>query len=280
VSAGLRAREHTENFPVALRVLPRRHRDDLHAVYAFARTVDELGDSAPGDRTALLQDFDTELNRVWTDATVTDPVLHRLRTTVRAHRLRPEPFHRLVQANLQDQRIRRYRSFEDLLGYCRLSADPVGRIVLGVFERHDPALLPLSDRVCTALQLLEHWQDIGEDARAGRIYLPQDDLAEHGVPESALLASTTSPELRALIRFEVDRAARLLREGSPIVGRLDGWARVCVGGFVAGGAATAAAFRRSRGEVLARVVRPSRPGTVARLAVALVGGSSVWEATT
>jgi len=260
-------------------VLPRRHRDDLHAVYAFARTVDELGDSAPGDRTALLHDFDTELSRVWTGAPLADPVLHRLRTTVRAHRLRAEPFHRLVEANLQDQRVRRYRSFDDLLGYCRLSADPVGRIVLGVFERHDANLIPLSDRVCTALQLLEHWQDVGEDARAGRIYLPQQDLAEFGVPESALLERTASPQVRALIRFEVDRAAHLLRQGAPIVAQLDGWARVCVGGFVAGGAATAAALRRSRGEVLARVVRPSRPGTLARLVAASVGCSTVWEAT-
>ena len=270
---GLREREGGENFPVALRVLPRRHRSDLHAVYAFARTVDELGDSAPGDRTALLLDFDDALGKVWKGGDPGHPVLRRLQPTVRAHGLPAESFHRLVEANLQDQRISSYATFDELVGYCRLSADPVGRIVLGVFEATDPALVSLSDKVCTALQLLEHCQDVAEDRRNGRVYLPQRELEQYGVAEADLDRDTATPELAALMGFQVDRAARLLAEGRPIVGGLHGWARVCVAGFVAGGAATVTALRRTGGDVLAYSARPSRAGTATRLlALLLTGG--------
>lgn len=263
------AREHSENFPVALRFLPGPQRRDLHALYAFARTVDELGDSASGDRTALLQRFDAKLERVWSGGPLTDPVLVGLRAVVATHELSAEPFHRLVQANLADQHVTGYATFEDLLGYCHLSAEPIGEMVLGVFGAGDPDLLTLSNRVCTALQLLEHWQDVGEDRRVGRIYLPRDDMDRFGVPETALDLPTATPELAALMRFEIERAARWLEDGSPIVGVLHGWARPCVAGFVAGGRATVAALRRTRGDVLARSARPSRAGTAARLLAAV-----------
>ncbi|HEX5087647.1 MAG TPA: squalene synthase HpnC [Nocardioides sp.] len=267
--------ERQENFPVALRVLPARYRRDLRALYAFARTVDELGDSAAGDRTVQLQELDAELSRIWTGGAVTDPVLAGLAITVRAHDLPAKPFHDLVAANLMDQTVNRYETFEELRGYCRLSADPVGRLVLGVFDQASDALtLALSDRVCTALQLLEHWQDVGEDRRAGRIYLPQEDLRRHGVPETDLDAASASPALRALVREEVEQAAELLESGAGIVDRVQGWARPCVAGFVAGGRATAAALRRTDGDVLARSARASRPGTAARLVV-LLGRSLV-----
>lgn len=271
----LREREQGENFPVALRVLPRRHREDLHALYAFARTVDELGDSAAGDRTAQLREFEADLARIWTARPPAHPVLQRLRPTVVAHRLGPEPFCRLIRANLQDQAVSRYRTFEDLLGYCRLSADPVGRLVLGVFDRHGPELARLSDRVCSGLQILEHCQDVAEDARDGRIYLPLDDLARYDVAETDLLRDAATPRLAALIRFEVDRAAELLAEGAPIVRGLHGWARVCVAGFVAGGQATVAALRRTGGDVLAHEAVPSRAVTAGRLGALLVTGGSI-----
>jgi squalene synthase HpnC len=265
----LRAREHHENFPVALRLLPGRYRDALHAVYGFARTVDELGDSHSGDRTAALQAFDTDLHRIWSaDASgPTHPVLRRLQPVVHQHDLPLDPFLHLVQANLQDQRVTRYPTFADLLGYCRLSADPVGRIVLGVFgigPDADPEAVRLSDRVCTALQLLEHWQDVGEDRRAGRVYLPQEDLRAYGVAETDLDRREATPALRSLMRFETDRAAAILAEGAGLVDRLDGWARISVAGFLAGGQATVAALRRTRGDVLAQAATPSRPGTAAR----------------
>jgi squalene synthase HpnC len=278
--AALASRERGENFPVALRALPARHRRDLHAVYAFARTVDELGDSGPADpevRTARLQRFDAELARIWTGGPVTHPVLVGLRPTVERHALGAAPFRDLVRANLQDQVVPRYPTYADLRAYCRLSADPVGRIVLAVFDQHDDERGELSDRICTALQLVEHWQDVAEDHRAGRVYLPLEDLARFGLTEEELAAdvaaSAAGTALRALVRFEVDRAAALLAEGAPLVGRLHGWARPSVAGFVAGGQATVAALRRTGGDVLARSARPSRAGTLTRLLALLLRGA-------
>jgi squalene synthase HpnC len=256
VPASLEGREQGENFPVALRLLPRALRGHLHALYAYARTVDELGDSAPGDRTALLEAFREDVRELWRGGRPQHPVLQQLAPTVRECALDEEPFQCLVEANLVDQRVSRYATFDDLRGYCRLSADPVGRMVLGVFGVDDPVTVELSDRVCTALQLLEHWQDVGEDRAAGRVYLPQVDLAAHGVSETELDAPVASPPLRTLMRFEIERAAALLQSGAPVVGRLHGWARVAVGGYVAGGQATVRALRRSGGEVLGQQVRP------------------------
>lgn len=273
----LRGREQQENFPVALGLLPGRHREALHALYGFARTVDELGDSHAGDRTAALRSFDADLDRVWSGAVPDHTVLRRLAPVVLRCGLPAEPFHRLVEANLQDQVVSRYATFTDLLGYCRLSADPVGRMVLGVFGVDDAETVRLSDRVCTALQLLEHWQDVAEDRRAGRVYLPQEDLRQYAVPEADLDRREASPALCALMRFETDRAAAILQEGAGIVDRLDGWARVGVAGFVAGGLATVRALRRTGGDVLAHTARPSKPGTAAT-ALRLLSASLVRPA--
>ncbi|MGN6251932.1 MAG: squalene/phytoene synthase family protein, partial [Marmoricola sp.] len=171
----LTARAAAENFPVALRVLPAALRAELTAVYAFARSTDELGDGAgsPADRTAALHAWRDDLDRIWADgAAPAAAVLRALEPVVRRHALAPEPFRDLVEANLVDQQVTRYADWDALLGYCRLSAEPVGRIVLGLFEVDDPVTTLLSDRVCSALQVLEHCQDVGEDHRAGRIYLP------------------------------------------------------------------------------------------------------------
>jgi squalene synthase HpnC len=274
-AAAARRAERAENFPVALRVLPERHRTDLHRLYAFARTVDELGDTAAGDRTAQLRAYDAELDRIWSGGAVTDPVLADLALTVHAHALPAQPFHDLVAANLQDQLVDRYETVEDLLGYCRLSADPIGRMVLGVFDQDgDAHTVALSDRVCSALQLLEHWQDVAEDRRAGRVYLPRTELRRHGVREDDLDAPAASPQLRSLVRAETERAARLLESGAGVVERVHGWARPCVAGFVAGGRATVAALRATDGDVLARTARPSRAGTAARLVATLALAST------
>jgi squalene synthase HpnC len=262
-------RERTENFPVALKLLPAAHRESLHAVYGYARTVDELGDSFAGDRTAALRAFTVDLDRIWADEEPDHPVLRTLRPIVGRHDLPADPFHRLIQANLQDQTVTRYRSFEDLAGYCRLSADPVGRMVLGVFDIHDPETERLSDLVCTALQLVEHWQDVAEDRRAGRIYLPQADLTTYGVIETDLDRREATQQLRELMIFETARAAKMLDEGAAIVGRLRGWARISVAGFVAGGQATVRALRRTGGDVLARQAKPSKLDTVRLLVKAV-----------
>jgi squalene synthase HpnC len=262
-------REKGENFPVALSVLPAGHRRALHAVYAFARTVDDTGDRAPGDRVASLHDLDDRVTRTWAGKEVDDLVFAALRRTV-VDRVPERYFHLLVEANLQDQHVDRYPTFAALRDYCRLSADPIGRIVLALFGQHTPANVCLSDRVCTALQLLEHWQDLGEDRRAGRVYVPTEDLVGFGVPEADLDGATASPVLARLMRFEIERAAGILAEGTPLVRRLRGWARCCVAGYVAGGQATVTSLRRTQGDVLGRSATPSRARTAAHL-VRLLG---------
>lgn len=271
-------KRRAENFPVALRLLPRKLRADLIAVYGVARVVDDLGDEAPGDRIALLEAFRADLASVWETGRPEHPVLQRLVPTVAARGLDREPFDRLVQANLVDQRVHRYGTYAQLREYCTLSADPVGRIVLAVFGVADPVATELSDRVCTALQLIEHWQDVAEDRRAGRVYLPQEDLAAFGVTEAELDAppgqGVASPALRRLMAFEITRAAELLDSGAPLLGMLHGWARLAVAGYVAGGRAAVDALRRSisgraDGDILRGPPRPRRRDVLRHLLVGL-----------
>ncbi len=176
-----------------------------------------------------------------------------------------QPFLDLIQANRQDQVVTRYPVFADLVGYCRLSANPVGRIVLHVFGAFSPARAELSDRVCTALQLAEHWQDVGEDYLAGRIYLPGEDMARYGCAEADLAAPRASAELRALIAFETQRARRILDTGAPLVGTLRGFARAAVAGYVAGGRAALAAIAAADHDVLRATARPRGQRTAAEL---------------
>lgn len=250
-----------ENFPVAPWFLPRAYRRHLTAVYGFARLVDDVGDEASGDRSRLLDALEDDLRRVW-DGTAQTPLLRALQPTVQECGLAPEPFLRLVAANRADQAVHRYETYDDLRGYCALSADPVGRIVLGIFGVATPERIALSDLVCTALQIVEHCQDVGEDARAGRVYLPQQDLRRFGVHADDLTAPVASPALRALLSFELDRAGALLDAGAPLVGTLRGSARLAVAGFIAGGRAAIAAIRAADHEVLS-ATRSPRPRVVA-----------------
>lgn len=247
-----------ENFPVALRALPRRFRDHLTAVYGFARTVDDLGDESTGDRLASLDAFAAQLDLIWSGGAPASPALSRLAATVAEKGLPAEPFHDLVEANRQDQRVTAYRTFDDLRAYCKLSADPVGRIVLRVFDVSSDVRIGWSDAICTGLQLVEHWQDVAEDRRAGRIYLPADDMARFGVTPEDLDGSTTPSSLRRLLAFETDRAAELFRQGTPLVRDLSGWARLAIGGFLAGGLATVDALRKADYDVLALTPRPAK----------------------
>jgi squalene synthase HpnC len=272
---GWRIREKAENFPVALRFLPRRHRGHLHAIYAYARMVDEIGDAFAGDRTARLHELATDLRTIWSGDQPSDAVLQRLARTVHDRAMSPEPFERLIEANLQDQVVSRYQTFDDLRRYCALSAEPVGRMVLEIFGQATSETIARSDQVCTALQLLEHWQDVGEDRLAGRVYLPQEDLRRYGVGEHDLDQENAGPKLRELMRFEIERAAGLLGEGTAIVRQLQGWGRVSVAGFVAGGQATVSALRQTDGDVLGRSARPSRLTTAIRVLGLLAGRRSV-----
>ncbi|MBV9061107.1 MAG: squalene synthase HpnC [Pseudonocardiales bacterium] len=273
----LEHKRRAENFPVALRLLPRTLRADLIAVYGVVRVIDDLGDCAPGDRTALLEAFRADLASVWETGRPQHPVLQQLVPTVAARGLGREPFDRVVRANLLDQRVHRYATYSQLRDYCTLSADPIGRIVLALFGVGDPVAIELSDRVCTALQLIEHWQDIAEDRRAGRVYLPQEDLAAYRVVEADLDAlpgeGVSSPALRALMAFEITRAAELLDSGAPLVRMLHGWARLAVAGYVAGGRAAVDALRRSvsgrAADILTGPPRPRRRDVLRHLLGAL-----------
>lgn len=258
-----------ENFPVALRVLPARPRDHLRRAYIYARFVDDVGDRAAGDRLALLDRIDRDVQELAGGTPTLAPV-RDLVALVRDDGLSIQPLRDLVEANRRDQLVSRYPTFDDLLDYCRLSAAPVGRIVLAIAGVDDAAATAESDKVCAALQVLEHCQDVGEDFAVGRVYLPADDLDRFGVPDAELRGPVTSARLRRVVELETARAERLLAEGRPLIRRLRGWARLAVIGYVAGGRATAAALRRADYDVLARQVRPGRIGTVphaVRLAV-------------
>jgi squalene synthase HpnC len=259
-----------ENFTVASLLLGRATRAHLTAVYGFARLVDQIGDEVEGDRLVLLDDFEQDLHRVF-DGTPDHPLLQRLAATVRACELPREPFLRLIEANRRDQRESAYGTFDELVEYCDLSANPVGELVLHVFGAATPARIALSDRVCTALQLVEHWQDVGEDFRRGRIYLPAEDLDRFGVPASDLNGRVTSGPMRRLLEFEVERARRLLDEGTPLVGTLRGRARIAVAGYVGGGHAALDAIAAADYDVLAGPPRATRRRRALRTLRALRG---------
>ncbi|MEV4330853.1 squalene synthase HpnC [Streptomyces sp. NPDC049597] len=256
-----------ENFPVAPFFLPRDWRDDLMAVYGFARLVDDIGDGdlAPGgadarslgvdpaeadDPLVLLDAFEADLRRVFDGETPRHPLLSALRPTVRRHSLTPEPFLGLVAANRQDQLVRRYGTWDDLLAYCELSATTVGRMVLAVTGTSSPERIRRSDAVCTALQIVEHLQDVAEDLARDRVYLPAEDLARFGVTEEDLAAPTANASVRALIAYECGRARDLLDEGTALVGSVHGRLRLLLAGFVGGGRAALAAIATAGHDVL------------------------------
>jgi phytoene synthase len=260
-----------ENFPVASRVLPRDIRADLLAIYGFARLVDELGDSLAGDRLAALDWLEGELDSAFAGR-AKHPLLVRLQPTLRARKLPREPFVRLIEANRTDQRVHRYETWEQLRDYCALSADPVGELVLHVLGAATPRLVALSDRICTALQLIEHCQDLAEDYAAGRVYLPAEDLRRFGctpemlAPADPERAGATPAPLRDVLEFELHRARELLAEGRPLVRALSGRPRVAVAAFVAGGSAAANAIEQNGYEVRFGAPRASRLGLLSALA--------------
>jgi squalene synthase HpnC len=265
-----------ENFPVALRLLPRRFRAHLLAVYNFARTVDDIGDEAPApQRLRLLDDMDADLTRLYAARQGSQPrypVVQGLSGAVTDCAIPVQCFRDLIDANRLDQVVTRYETFDELLGYCALSANPVGRIVLHVFGCSTPERAELSDAICSGLQIVEHLQDVAEDLRAGRVYLPAADMRRHDCPERDLAANVASPQLRRLIAYEADRAAALISSGAPLAGQLHGAARVAVAGYIAGGRAALAAIAQAHYDVLAATRRPTKSRTVRELVTVLARG--------
>lgn len=276
-----------ENFPVAPFFLPRDWRADLMAVYGFARLVDDIGDGdlAPGgadarllgvspeeaeDRLALLDAFEADLGRVFSGEP-RHPLLRRLRLTVRRRALTPEPFLGLIAANRQDQLVTRYETYDDLLAYCELSANPVGRLVLAVTGTSTPERIRLSDAICTALQIVEHLQDVAEDLGRDRIYLPAADMKRFHVQEADLAPKSAGASVRALVAYEAQRARELLNEGAPLVGSVHGRLKLLLAGFVAGGRAALHAIAAAEHDVLPGPPKPGKLRLLREVGVALRG---------
>ncbi|HLN07181.1 MAG TPA: squalene synthase HpnC, partial [Acidimicrobiales bacterium] len=230
----LAAKARNENFPVASHLLPSKVRARLMAIYGFARLADDLGDEAEGDRLALLAWLEEELDRAAV-GNATHPVLQQLSPVIRGLDLRLDPFRCLIEANRVDQQVSRYETFDDLVAYCMLSAAPVGRLVLAVFGASTAERIALSDRVCIGLQVVEHLQDVGEDARQGRVYLPLEDLARFGCSERELSGTFSGAALRGVVAMEAARARGLLAAGMPLAASLPVRPRLAIVGFVAGG---------------------------------------------
>ncbi|HEY3787652.1 MAG TPA: squalene synthase HpnC [Urbifossiella sp.] len=232
------ARSHYENFTVVSFLLPRRLIRHFHAVYAYCRWADDLADETAGGQESLdlLAWWRGELLACY-GGTPRHPVMIALRETIRRFDIPPEPFLNLLLAFEQDQRIKRYETFEQLLGYCRNSANPVGHLVLYLFECFDAQRGALSDEVCTGLQLANFWQDVARDFAIGRVYLPQEDCRRFGYADADFQAHRCSPAFRELMRFEVNRTGCYFDRGEKLLPLLPREARIDVDLFLRGGRA-------------------------------------------
>jgi squalene synthase HpnC len=256
------ARARTENFPVASLLFPRVIRPRLRAIYGFARLVDILGDEYEGDRLAALDELEREVDACY-EGEPAWAVMRVLQPTIHACDLPREPFLRLIEANRMDQRISEYATWADLKHYCVHSADPVGRLVLGVLGRAgEPELVALSDDVCTGLQLVNFLQDVPRDLALGRIYLPAEDRARFGVVK----LDEPTPQLQRLLLFEAERARSLLDSGEELGRRLGGRVGRAVAVFARGGLAALEALERADWDIFNGRPRPSRT----RLALAAI----------
>ena len=245
---------HYENFTVGSLLLPKAKRQHVSNLYAYCRTVDDLGDEAEGDRRALLEQWREDLERCY-NGTPNHPVMVALQDTIQRYRIPREPFLKLIEANRMDQEVARYETFEDLLYYCDHSANPCGRLFLYVFDYRDEERQQLSDHTCTALQLTNFWQDVNRDWRKGRVYLPLEDLKAHGVSEEQLAMRAFDDNFRRLMAFQVERTRRMFRQGALLLPRIEGASKVDVALFTRGGMAVLDAIEKQDYNVLAR--RPS-----------------------
>jgi squalene synthase HpnC len=232
------ARTHYENFSVASALLPRHLLRHFHTVYAYCRWADDLADEAGGGEHAL------SLLRWWREELLDcyrgqphHPVFVALQDTIRRFDIPTQPFLDLLSAFEQDQLIKRYDTFQQLLGYCRCSANPVGRLVLYLCRAFDDERARLSDSICTGLQLANFWQDVARDLGIGRVYLPREDREHFGYTDEDLVARRFTPAFVELMRFEVDRARELFVRGKPLIPRVPEAMQTDIELFVQGGLA-------------------------------------------
>ncbi|MCX7175224.1 MAG: squalene synthase HpnC [Proteobacteria bacterium] len=217
--------DHYENFPVASWLLPRHLREAVGAIYGFARSADDIADEgelSAAERLRQLDAYRRELENIASGSPVHDPIFLRLRQAIAGHGLPLQPFSDLLDAFSQDVVKTRYADFADLMDYCRRSADPVGRLLLRLYRAENPQQLAWSDSICSSLQLINHWQDVGIDREKGRIYLPQEDLLRFGVSENQIASGKLDDNWRALLHFQVERARAMMVAGSPLGRSLPG----------------------------------------------------------
>src|SRR5690606_19720479 len=217
--------EHYENFPVASLLLPARLRPAVETIYAFARSADDIadeGDATNEERLAGLSAYEAELDRIRQGQPGESLLFRKLADVIHQYQLPLAPFYDLLSAFKQDVTTTRYPSFDTLLDYSRRSADPVGRLLLALYEAASPQNLRESDALCSALQIINFWQDVALDWRKSRIYLPLEDMARFQVTERHLAEALSDDAWRALMRFEVDRARQLMLSGAALPLRLPG----------------------------------------------------------
>jgi squalene synthase HpnC len=252
---------HYENFPVASLLLPRRLRPAVLAIYRFARGADDIadeGDALPAARLAGLAAYGRALDAIAAGAPPADPPFGELATIIARHSLPLEPFRDLLSAFGQDVTTQRYATFIALTDYCRRSANPIGRLLLHLYEAATPANLAWSDAICTALQLVNFWQDVAPDWQKGRVYLPQEDLARFGVAEAQIATASVDERWRALLAFETARARALLESGRPLTRNLPWRLAVELAGVIAGGHRILDAIDASGADVFRRRPRLQR----------------------
>lgn len=271
------AHSHYENFSVVSFLLPQHLRQDFCNVYAFCRTADDLGDEVPDPAlaTQLLADFKAQLSACYDDKATT-AVFVALRGTIDRHDIPAQPFFDLIDAFEQDQRINRYDTFEQLVDYCRRSADPVGRLVLYMCGYRDEPRQLLSDKTCTALQLANFWQDVRRDiVERNRIYIPRDSMTRFNVSEDQITSFRFDDHFRQLMQFEVDRTQAMFDQGRQLLPMLAPVYRRQIGLFGAGGEAILHAIRRQNFDTLSRRPRLSTIQKGRLIARALIAAIAV-----
>ena len=232
------AEGHYENFPVASLLLAPHLREPVRVIYRFARSADDIadeGDAADAERLASLSAYRAELQRIAENKAQETALFADLAGVVRERDLPLQPFFDLLEAFSQDVVKRRYASFAEVLDYCRRSANPVGRLMLHLFGRADAESLAHSDAICTSLQLINFWQDVAIDWRKGRVYLPQDEMAAHGVGEAHIAEQRCDPAWRSLIGLQIERARSMMRFGAPLGRALPGRAGLEIRATIQGG---------------------------------------------
>ena len=217
--------DHYENFPVASILLPARLRYPVEVIYAFARSADDIadeGNATQPERQAQLNHYLEELDKIEQNAPSRHALFTRLKTVIHQHRLPLQPFRDLISAFIQDTHTTRYPTYPHLLDYCRRSADPVGLLMLHLYNAATEENIRMSNAICTSLQLINFWQDVAIDRQKDRIYIPQEDLARFGVTENMIAASTANEAWQSLMQFEIQRTRELMLSGAALPQRIPG----------------------------------------------------------